>query len=252
MAINITDIRFWCQKILPAVYDDSLSYYELLAKLVAKLNEVIEVANFSTEAWEAVYEEIARVESESKTRDEVLQSNIDKVNDNLQKQITSNDDDIAALQQFDKEFYTEYKTVVNDIYAKFDDIASLMLCYDPTTGRYTDSANAMRRMLQLFINLDDSYTCDYITKTYTVQTWTNSGSCGSIINKDFQYNINKMPQQEIDGHSVADISQLTLQEMDVDELASKPTVVVKKKRSPVMYGNLIVGLLRKGIGVIKE
>lgn len=66
MAINITDIRFWCQKILPAVYDDSLSYYELLAKLVAKLNEVIEVANFSTEAWEAVYEEIARVESESK------------------------------------------------------------------------------------------------------------------------------------------------------------------------------------------
>lgn len=61
-----------------------------------------------------------------------------------------------------------------------------------------------------------------------------------------------MPQQEIDGHSVVDISQLTLQEMDVDELASKPTVVVKKKRSPVMYGNLIVGLLRNGIGVIKE
>lgn len=34
--------RFWCQKVLPLVYDDSLSYYELLCKVVNFLNEVIE------------------------------------------------------------------------------------------------------------------------------------------------------------------------------------------------------------------
>ena len=34
--------RFWCQKILPAVYDDSLSYYELLCKVVDYLNKVME------------------------------------------------------------------------------------------------------------------------------------------------------------------------------------------------------------------
>lgn len=34
--------RFWCQKILPAVYDDSLSYYELLCKAVDYLNKVME------------------------------------------------------------------------------------------------------------------------------------------------------------------------------------------------------------------
>ena len=33
------------QKILPAVYDDSLSYYELLAKLQCKLEEVVEFYN---------------------------------------------------------------------------------------------------------------------------------------------------------------------------------------------------------------
>ena len=33
--------RFWCQKVLPIVYDDSLSYYELLNKVVAYLNNVI-------------------------------------------------------------------------------------------------------------------------------------------------------------------------------------------------------------------
>lgn len=33
--------RFWCQKVLPLTYDDSLSYYELLAKVVHILNDVI-------------------------------------------------------------------------------------------------------------------------------------------------------------------------------------------------------------------
>ena len=41
--------RFWCQKVLPIVYDDSLSYYELLNKVVVYLNHVIEdVANEET------------------------------------------------------------------------------------------------------------------------------------------------------------------------------------------------------------
>lgn len=38
-------LRYWCQMVLPAVFDDSLSYYELLAKVVKKLNEVIESNN---------------------------------------------------------------------------------------------------------------------------------------------------------------------------------------------------------------
>ena len=38
---DIAQFRFWCQKVLPAVYDDSLSYYELLCKVIDKLNEVI-------------------------------------------------------------------------------------------------------------------------------------------------------------------------------------------------------------------
>lgn len=33
--------RFWCQKVLPLVYDDSLSYYELLCKLVKYLNDAL-------------------------------------------------------------------------------------------------------------------------------------------------------------------------------------------------------------------
>lgn len=38
-------MRMWCMKVLPLVYEDSLSYYETLCKVVAKLNEVINQVN---------------------------------------------------------------------------------------------------------------------------------------------------------------------------------------------------------------
>ena len=41
----ISNIRFWCYKVLPLVYDDSLSYYELLCKITAKINEMIPYVN---------------------------------------------------------------------------------------------------------------------------------------------------------------------------------------------------------------
>lgn len=39
---SLQPFRFWCQKVLPLVYDDSLSYYELLCKVVDYLNKTME------------------------------------------------------------------------------------------------------------------------------------------------------------------------------------------------------------------
>ena len=41
----IDKLKYWCHKILPLVYEDSLSYYEVLCKVTAKLNEIIETTN---------------------------------------------------------------------------------------------------------------------------------------------------------------------------------------------------------------
>ena len=54
---DLRHFRFWCQKVLPLVYDDSLSYYEVLCKVVGYINKLIdddrilanEVANLQTE-----------------------------------------------------------------------------------------------------------------------------------------------------------------------------------------------------------
>lgn len=42
---TIPHFKFWCQKVLPLVYDDSLSYEELLCKVVTYLNHVIDDIN---------------------------------------------------------------------------------------------------------------------------------------------------------------------------------------------------------------
>lgn len=42
---TVQRLKYWCQFVLPAVYDDSLSYYELVAKAISKLNEVIDSNN---------------------------------------------------------------------------------------------------------------------------------------------------------------------------------------------------------------
>lgn len=42
---ELSNFKFWCQKVLPLVYDDSISYYEVLCKLVAYLNQMIDNQN---------------------------------------------------------------------------------------------------------------------------------------------------------------------------------------------------------------
>lgn len=39
---ELKHFKFWCQKVLPLVYDDSLSYYEVLCKVVDYINKLID------------------------------------------------------------------------------------------------------------------------------------------------------------------------------------------------------------------
>ena len=71
---QVQPFRFWCQKILPAVYDDSLSYYELLCKVIQKLNEIIEVDNAQTEAISAI---IAKLEELQTMFEQFMESGFD-------------------------------------------------------------------------------------------------------------------------------------------------------------------------------
>ena len=54
--------KFWCQKVLPLVYDDSLSYYEVLCKVVEYINKLIDEDKLIEENITELQEELAQVQ----------------------------------------------------------------------------------------------------------------------------------------------------------------------------------------------
>lgn len=55
------EFGFWCQKVLPLVYDESLSYYEVLCKVRDKLNELIKQDEIFGEALRQLEKELTVV-----------------------------------------------------------------------------------------------------------------------------------------------------------------------------------------------
>lgn len=59
---NLTKFRFWCQKVLPLVYDDSLSYYEVLCKITDYINKLIENDDMFADAIKEIQYELAQIQ----------------------------------------------------------------------------------------------------------------------------------------------------------------------------------------------
>ena len=59
---ELKHFNFWCQKILPLVYDDSLSYYEVLCKVVDYINKIIGDENSVIGQLEELRKELAIVQ----------------------------------------------------------------------------------------------------------------------------------------------------------------------------------------------
>lgn len=81
---DITKMKMWCYKVLPLVYDDSLSYYEVLCKVVKKLNELIDNYSVSGETIKEMQNEIAQLQKwvddfDTKFIEEVVQEYLEKV-----------------------------------------------------------------------------------------------------------------------------------------------------------------------------
>lgn len=60
---NLRHFKMWCQKVLPLVYDDSISYYETLCKVVDYLNNVITGTNGIIEDVEELKNDLAIVQN---------------------------------------------------------------------------------------------------------------------------------------------------------------------------------------------
>ena len=105
--------RFWCQKVLPLVYDDSLSYYELLCKVVNFLNEVIEnVDNLHTENSNVIAS-FGALQNYVNANDAAMTQFINASDSQMVDYINSTFDDFQTA-------YNQLQTYVNDYFDNLD------------------------------------------------------------------------------------------------------------------------------------
>lgn len=77
---KIFTFRWWCHKVLPLVYDDSLSYYELLCKVVKQLNETGELANELVDKFTELKEYVdSRLEEFEGSIEPMLEEKLDAI-----------------------------------------------------------------------------------------------------------------------------------------------------------------------------
>ena len=90
--------RFWCQMALPIVYDDSLSYYELLNKVVLYLNNTISDVATAESNIENINDTVEHNMDALLTAYEQLQGYVNDYFDNLdvQEEINNKLDEMAT------------------------------------------------------------------------------------------------------------------------------------------------------------
>lgn len=84
--------KFWCQKVLPLVYDDSLSYYEVLCKLTDYINSLIEREDSLEEFLESVRNDIDQLKEEWPEYKEMIQNDMEAFQDAVR-------DELAGMQE---------------------------------------------------------------------------------------------------------------------------------------------------------
>ena len=60
---DLKHFKFWCYKVLPLVYDDSLSYYEVLCKVVDYINKLIDQDKIFAVEIESLQNDLATVQT---------------------------------------------------------------------------------------------------------------------------------------------------------------------------------------------
>ena len=128
MAINNNiPFRFWCQKVLPLVYDNSLSYYEFLCKIAKILQEVmehdieqdenieqnrraIEAINTALESIRGDIEEIQRVNRLQQLAITANSEDINRLSDDIAVQYNESESyDIGDFAMLGKELYRKVR-----------------------------------------------------------------------------------------------------------------------------------------------
>lgn len=123
---KINKINVCCQKVLPLVYDESLSYYEVLCKVIQKLNELIKINN---NIRDEVHSDYLAVLEGAKVATEAVAS------------VTAMRDEVLTLKQATEQYAHDVTTVYNQTVQARDTAIAKANIAEQSATTATEKAN---------------------------------------------------------------------------------------------------------------
>lgn len=141
---GIPYLRFWCQKVLPAVYDQSLSYYEVLCKLAAFLNKMLEELEKMQDNIDALHKAYKDLQNWVNAEIARFEAHMEQHFDDLTKELWNKFEQYknntnTTLQQWFNEYATN---TTNNLNKKFEDfVTNANTRIDQMFNTYTTNTN---------------------------------------------------------------------------------------------------------------
>lgn len=170
---KITKVRLMCHKVLPAVYDESLSYLEGLSKLSCKLNETIDGVNALNDNVQVLNDSVidlntrvTNVEGEIDGFEAEVTQRVNELEVLLTKKI---DDAVDEMEQKVDEKLETVDVKINEVEAKVDELdAYVRGAIESITKDVLLLVNAeIQRIQELYASFEDEmrqYVEDEIAK----------------------------------------------------------------------------------------
>lgn len=111
---TLSPFRHWCQKVLPAVYDDSLSYYELLCKVVDYLNKTMENVNELNENVNKLYDAYKQLVEFVNEFEELVKQRLDAQDTKIKAMEQKIDAFIAEMNEKFDDFEQEMRAFIEE------------------------------------------------------------------------------------------------------------------------------------------
>lgn len=141
---GIPYLRFWCQKVLPAVYDQSLSYYEVLCKLAAFLNKMVEELEKMQDNIDALHKAYKDLQDWVNAEIARFETHMERHFDDLTQELWNRFEQYknntnTTLQQWFNDYATNTTNNLNKKFNEFVNNANTRI--DQMFNTYTSSTN---------------------------------------------------------------------------------------------------------------
>ena len=251
---GIQPLRFITRAILPLVYDESLSYYEFLCKVVDRLNIVITNSNTQRDAIKALNAELKDFEASTDAKFLEYQANVERLFDEVEAKLNLKED-VANKTQTISDSSTEaqypsakavnevIKALNTNLNNKEDTANKTQVITDSSTEAQYPSAKAVNEVIKA-LNTDLNNKENTANKTQTItdsSTETqypsakavleyvraHAGGGADVVSFDFPFGQETVTYDTTDGITMTGQARLTDANGETNDIATTVSIPIK-------------------------